>query len=369
MKPIFTAIIILCLLGCSKKEQSQFKHTINVNPTEVNQPEYEDIVKSIEYIPLETSSSSLVGVVENMFVADGRIYINSDRKQVLCFSKEGKFLFKIGNRGRGPGEYISPFSISVEGGIVYVTCQDSGKLMCYDARDGKFLRSIKLPKFYIQVVVSNGYIYGLDMTTKPLAIDAMSLENPSSPEELYSSTEGEYVYSSFTQLFQSGQGPCYWVDPLRGCVYELARGEMLPFIDIDFGEYEYSNNTLLAGSYNNDNTKVFGVSNFYHIGDVAVISFGGGDKDLHTLIIDLKDSTTTNLGYMSYNKVSPPEAYYKLLPQGIIAADNRFYKICVSQYQDKCGELPTEYSSYAKMKSLNPTEDNPTIVAYELQTP
>ena len=363
---VFVAVAMFCA-SCKEYAKPQFEQTMAIDPTAVDHPKFEAMVESIEYIPLQTTDLSLVGEIVGLVEAEGRFYINSDRKNVLCFSSNGEFLFKVGNTGRGPGEYISPFSISVDGGVVYVACQESGNLLCYDAANGKFLQSLKLPKHYIQVVVGGGYIYGMDMTTKPFAIDAMPLENPAQPTELYATASGEYVYSSFTQMFKSGDDGCYWVDPLRGRVYELAGGEMTPFIDFDFGEYEYSDNILRAGNYRNDNTMVFDINNFYRVGDIAVLSFSGGDRDSHTLILDLHSGKRINLGYMSYRGEPAPTAYYKKAPSGFLAAGERFYRVCSSLYFDECGDLPTEYASYARMKGLNPLEDNPTIVAYKLK--
>ena len=138
--------------------------------------------------------------------------------------QDGKFLFNVGNRGRGTGEYISPFSICVEKGIIYVLCQHTGRLLCYDSSSGTYLKSISLQNSYMQAVVSNGFIYAMDMVSRPFAIDSMPLDNPEKKTEIYSSAKGEYIYSSFQQLFQSAEGGCYWVDPLRGQIYELKKG-------------------------------------------------------------------------------------------------------------------------------------------------
>lgn len=357
------------LVGCQGAKQNQFERVLKIDPTEVDQPKFEDMVKSIEYIPLETTDQSLIGEIENLVVADGRFFINSDRKSILCFSDDGKFLFKIGNIGRGPGEFISPFSISVDNGVVYVACQERGNLLCYDATDGKFLQSLKLPKHYVQVVVSGGYIYGMDMTSKPFAIDAMSIEKIEKPIELYATTKGEYVYSAFTQMFKSGDNSCYWVDPLRGQVYELAGGKMIPYIDFDFGEYEYDDKTIREGQCSNNNTRISGIENFYRVGDIATLSFGGGDKDLHTMILNLHNGNIINMGFMSYRGEPAPGGYYKKAPYDIIAAEKRFYQVCSSHYHDECGELPSEYISYKRMRGLDPQEANPTIIAYELNIP
>ena len=356
----------LLLVGCKDEISGAFQYNIKLDPVAVDQPEYESIVKGVEYIPLETTKKSLIGEVVDLYAAEGKIFINSDRKKVLCFDKEGRFLFNIGRRGRGHGEYVSPFSISVDNGIIYILCQHTGRLLCYDVSDGKYLKSITLQNNYMQAVVHDGFIYAVDMVLKQFAIDAIPLDNPLKRTEIYSAAKGESVYSSFRQLFKSSEGGCYWVDPLRGRVYELEDGRMNPFIDIDFGSKEYSENSLMAGEYVNNNEMVSNVRDFYRIGDKCVLSFMGGDKDMHTLLIDLKQGTTTNIGALSYNKVQFPETVYKYRLGGIRSADNRFYSYRLSVYHDECGELPPQYASYARMKGLDPSKDNITIVAFDL---
>lgn len=363
---------ILCVLGmfltgCKASQSETFQYNISIDPVAVDQPEYESLVKSVEYIPLETTKESLVGNVTSLYVSDGRILINSDRKKVLCFDEDGKFLFNVGNRGRGTGEYISPFSICVEKGIIYVLCQHTGRLLCYDSSSGTYLKSISLQNSYMQAVVSDGFIYAMDMVSRPFAIDSMPLDNPEKKTEIYSSAKGEYIYSSFQQLFQSAEGGCYWVDPLRGQIYELKKGGMSPFIDIDFGSREYQDKSLLAGEFTHSNEMVSNISNFYRVGSKCVLTFAGGDKDMHTLLLDLRDGEKINLGSMSYKKVKYPENIYKARPFGIISADSRFYTYRLSSYRDEFGDLPAEYSSYNRLKGMDPKKDNITIVAFELK--
>ena len=266
----FLLLIFLVLCGCATKHKTKFEHTIYVDATSQDQPEYDTFVNGIEFIPLETTDSSLIGQVKGLVVTNDKIFVNSDRREILCFDINGKFLFKVGQSGRAPGEYISPFSISVCDKIVYILCQETGKVLCYDATSGKHINDIPLNKFYVQIEVSDGYIYAVDMTTRRFAIDAIQLSNPEQCKELYCVSEGESVYSSFTQLFKSGNDKCYWVDPLRGEIYQLKGGVMIPYIDIDFGNNEYSEQVLVSGGYAPQNTAmVNAVCNFYFVNNVC----------------------------------------------------------------------------------------------------
>jgi hypothetical protein len=367
MKSKIVLSVAICLIGCTSVQPDVFQYNIAIDPVAVDQPEYESIVESIEYIPLETKDNALIGEANDLYVSNGKVYINSDRKKVLCFDEHGNFLFNIGHVGRGKGEYISPYSISIDNGLLYVLCQHTGRLLCYDALSGIYLNTITLPNKYMQAVVSNGFVYAVDMVSKPFAIDAIPLDNPNNKSEVYCAAKGEYIYTSFKQLFQSSEGWCYWVDPLRGRIYELKNGGMIPFMDLDFGQKEHQDKALLSGEYTSNNEMVSAVSDFYRIGDKCVLTFMGGDGDMHTLLIDLKYNKVVNLGSMNYRKVQYPESIYKRVPRGVIAADKRFYQVQISMYHDPGTELPEEYASYNRMKGRDPKKDNITLIALDLK--
>ena len=366
-------VVAICLilggiLSFTEKQNTSFQYTINVDATSQDQPEYDSFVNGIEFISLETTDSSLIGEVKGLVVTDDKIFVNSDREEILCFDISGKFLFRVGKIGRAPGEYISPYSISVCDNIVYVLCQEAGKVLCYDAVSGEHINDIPLNKFYAQIEVSDGYIYAVDMTTRPFAIDAIQLSNPKQCKELYCVAEGESVYSSFTQLFKSGNEKCYWVDPLRGEIYQLQGGVMIPYIDFEFGKNEYSEQALAKGGYiAQSSTKVDAVCNFYCINNICTVSFAGVDKDVHTLIFDIESGKQINLGFLKYKGPGLPEAYYKKRPADFKAANKRFYSVYFPNFNEECGALPDNYKSYERMKGLDMFEDNIALIAFDLK--
>ena len=87
-----------------------------VNPDNFFQIKYETLLKkketiglsqiasNIEYIQLETKDDCLMwGGVKRYLFTDDFIFI-SNKDHILKFSREGKFIRKIGSPGRGPGE-------------------------------------------------------------------------------------------------------------------------------------------------------------------------------------------------------------------------------------------------------------------------
>jgi len=144
--------IILFAQACSEHCQN----VIQIDPKQTlrGMLSLSDIVESIEYIPLETHTNCLIGIIRNnqdIIVSNNYIlvYCSSTR---LChlFSRTGKFLTKIGNRGNGPGEYlnVSLFSIDEKKQQIILsknTGRDAGQLMYYNL-DGKYLYSISVDR-------------------------------------------------------------------------------------------------------------------------------------------------------------------------------------------------------------------------------
>jgi len=93
---------------------------------------------NIEYIPLQTVESSLMdGFIRKIVIKDKRIYI-SNAKNIMCFDTEGKFLFKLDNEGRGPGEYTVIFDFDISSDNKFLIIPNHSKLLLYGISDTGF---------------------------------------------------------------------------------------------------------------------------------------------------------------------------------------------------------------------------------------
>jgi DNA-binding beta-propeller fold protein YncE len=74
---------------------------------------------------------------------NGRIYIvDSGNNRVLCYSKEGKFLFTFGSPGEGEGQLLAPVGIATAtDGSVFIADRGNRRVQIFD-EEGKFLASL-----------------------------------------------------------------------------------------------------------------------------------------------------------------------------------------------------------------------------------
>lgn len=74
-----------------------------------------ELVDSLSYIRLETSKDCMMGHASRyrlMNTPVGFVVYNANsRSEPLVFSHEGKFISKIGRFGKGPGEFLYPYSV------------------------------------------------------------------------------------------------------------------------------------------------------------------------------------------------------------------------------------------------------------------
>ncbi|MEA1878165.1 MAG: 6-bladed beta-propeller [Bacteroidota bacterium] len=132
-----------------------FNETIPLNLSE--------IASGIEYIPLETSETCILGSVYNLRIHGDNIVLISNRK-VYLFNTNGKFIRKLGDQGKGPGEYVWARDIQIHPNGESVFILDiTGVKIIEIALDGRHLRSIKLPKLQMpeDFLFSNDHFYVL----------------------------------------------------------------------------------------------------------------------------------------------------------------------------------------------------------------
>ncbi len=114
------------------------KHKQKVNVSE--------IATSIEYIPLETTPNSLLGRISDAVITKDYIFIKHRGSPLLTqFSRDGKYIRKIGIEGRGPKEYarMRKFSIDEQNELIYIHTNWTRKILTFTF-DGDYVKSIDL---------------------------------------------------------------------------------------------------------------------------------------------------------------------------------------------------------------------------------
>jgi hypothetical protein len=90
----------------------------------------------IEYFSLETSSNSLIADYNTYDIGEDNIIFTNPEMSLVLFDRSGSFVMKFGNKGQGPGEYLSVKNLSIVGQNVFFS---SGKDLYEFSLNGEFL--------------------------------------------------------------------------------------------------------------------------------------------------------------------------------------------------------------------------------------
>jgi len=157
MRTKLLILVMIFFCSCGHKSTNETSNTDTVIEIDLlSEPKstikkLSEIATNVEYIPLQTTESSLIArFVLKIVNVDNRIYIRNSGLggEILCFDIDGKFLFKLQNIGRGPEEYtsITDFDISSDNKILTILSSIDRKLLVYGISETGFTfqRSITL---------------------------------------------------------------------------------------------------------------------------------------------------------------------------------------------------------------------------------
>lgn len=102
MKTRYHLILIILLISCKSNDKTLFE--FDPLSLEENEISLSEIADEISYIPLDNKYQ--LGNISTIIFTNTAIYLNSKDIGILTFNRKGKYINKIGNIGRGPGEYI-----------------------------------------------------------------------------------------------------------------------------------------------------------------------------------------------------------------------------------------------------------------------
>ena len=154
---LFSIAMPFILFSCQTNLKDETGKAVVVKiaqPTE-NEIKLSLIADSLVYIPLETQNDLLIGQITKLSVSDNYLYVLDEiTSNVFCFTHDGKFVRKIGNRGVGPGEYVEINDVTTYSQQVYLWDGNLRKIFIYDGESGELKQEVKTDYWaeYIHVI-------------------------------------------------------------------------------------------------------------------------------------------------------------------------------------------------------------------------
>lgn len=161
--------LLLLTMSCGKVADKEFGDPIVLDLTkDPVDMKLSDFVERVSHIYLENTSEALIGNIDKIVYNNERFYIldRSIAKKVLVFDSSGKFLFKIGALGGGPGEFVevTSFTIDNRNDMLYVYDCTNLSISKFD-KDGKFIETIVVDFYAMNVEFHNDrFVYYTNYT-------------------------------------------------------------------------------------------------------------------------------------------------------------------------------------------------------------
>jgi len=250
------ALLVSCNNNKSKKTIPDSFVTISINKESITDSLlFTDMFDSVAFIKLEKTDESLMSTIDRIEVTHDRIYVLSSFRDraVFVFKRNGKFIFKINNVGRGPGEFIRPadFYVDEKNKNILIYSSYPARLIKYDY-NGKFIdeKSIGLYCMGFTVLDDNLYIYTCGNKTRSREGESIEFEiiktdmNGKILDKYlpYSSSNKGYLYcinyspGGITNLYNKGKEALF---SMLYCdtIYSVTQTKFSPKYFIDFNEY------------------------------------------------------------------------------------------------------------------------------------
>jgi len=168
MKNLFFLSFLLLIYSCNKIAHNN-KNQISINVNERRSIKLSEIISNYHYVKLESNKNSLIGEILKIKVVKNNIYILDDRKALalFVFDINGKFLFKINNRGKGPGQFIRPCDFLIDTVKNRIMIGDAGqrKIIYYDNK-GNYINEIKTQFFFNSFEIYKNNLF-FDLVNNP----------------------------------------------------------------------------------------------------------------------------------------------------------------------------------------------------------
>jgi hypothetical protein len=370
---------VFFLVSCNPKTdtESGFSYQPEVELI-TNELKFTDIVDEYKYVKLETNDSCLIGNVKQLLIHESKIYVLSDG--VFCFNMDGKFLFSILQKGRGPGEFLKIENIGIDDDRLYLV--STRKILFYNSNSGEYLKSINT-EYYITYL----YLYGNNMymdvlsnpQNKPDKIGrfySSQLDDQKVIEGILPDISNKFMSSPFVTYNKC----LYYTDPLLVQVYKVHNKTIEPYIYFNFGDQTPTTadvEKLLSVTPRTFNgyEKAINLVNVFETKS-TITGAVSLNRRPHYIIFDKKSDKA--IAFDFYKNMGR-ETYQILGSQISAAYEDYFYAVIpvpmimssIKKLRDEETLLDSSHPENKNLISLLNTEmnDNPIIAMYKFRSP
>ncbi len=203
------------------------------------------VATNVGYIKLETNNDCMIKRINQCFFTDSLIFIGN-RDHILKFSRNGKFLQKIGSPGRGPGEIdlIRTMTLIPEKKMIAIQKNSEGEML-YLSFNGETVKTVTIPRALYVKVMDDGRFIAYDPGSDGSSKNTFSLIDETG--DTISAIRNYCNWVNTTGMtFMAGTYPepflfrdnWYFKDRYNDTVYTIVSNRIKPSYFVNLGKYK-----------------------------------------------------------------------------------------------------------------------------------
>jgi hypothetical protein len=378
-KNIISIFIGVILFSCTKMtDNTNFKFHASVSKVE-EEVNFNDIVEDYKYIKLETSKNCLLGDTKKMLFYKSKIFILTT--EIYCFNLEGKFLYAVDKKGKGPSEFIRIDNMSVDNDKIYLYDNSQWRILCFDANNGNFLKSVKLGYSVPTLECVDDYLF-IDRAHFPNKFvkgnERLLISTLKNPDKILFEYFPEKKYElSVNNQFYGYNKQIYFANPYQNQIYKIHNDKVEKFFFLDFGEKnltEAEESSLvedgrISSEQIKTKNKAYFIQNVFETSSFITAELSVGKDPVH--VIYDKD-LNYSIAYKKVNTkiyIAPPSAcaVYEDYFCNVIPSSTFYIVRQLSTEKVSIDPNDTDFKCFNIFNNVK-VDDNPIIVMYKLKT-
>jgi hypothetical protein len=309
-------VALLAFLSCRSSDNQIFE----IDPRNFidNRITLSEIAEDIHYIPLDNSFP--IGITYSLRISGDYFYISVKDVGIVQFNNQGKVVCKIGNKGRGPGEYNYGIEFTVDERTKNVYVLDIRNIKVF-SQTGRFLRNISYERYL------GGYRLadGIDIYNSLLVLPDYIVTGNSKLNWLFIDTLGKLIskkensitpfqtnFGMRANMYQFG-GKLYYYNFFNDTIFSIT-SDLVEKVAYLFakGEFRWPRGSIKVTSESQIKAQLFKLfmpAQLFETKDYIVLLYNFLEKSAICLIE--KDTKKT---FLAYKEVEIPGSLVKTTP-------------------------------------------------------
>lgn len=377
MRIIVTVFYLIILISCSiPKKNNEIFEILDFQNKDINLSEILDI----QFIPLETTRESIIGLISTVKVVDDRVFIFDKyrMKEVFVFDIKGNFITKVGEKGGGPTQFVSLTGFDIDKKRQTIILADyKNKLLFYDLENYQYKYDKKTDFSYFDFVSlqENAFAFfftdGFSIAERAKNNFVLITDTFMEPQKAcyHADFTTPIIVRNYGENFYKLNNRSFVYHHLMPFVYEIEKNDIKPKYKLDFETFKFPSMDFLKSETKEyaDYTKSLSNSDFisnygiYETNDMVWTQFVK-NRQLYTGFYNKKDKQ----GY-----ILPLNNYFKSLGLGALVfpkGNTDEYLICEVQIEENTLKYAKDNLDYQKIIQKRSKDDNPVLCLIKMKS-